>query len=245
MTSLASGLALEGMIPIVHTIAPFITERNYEQLKLDFGYQHQCGNFISVGNSYDYSALGSTHHCPADVNILKQIPNMEIVVAGSASEFDSLFKQSYNNGNPTYYRLSETPNVNTITVGTFGKGNIIKTGKKATIVVVGNLLDKVIDSAWDKDVTILYYTTLSPFDYELLINTLQSNKILICEPYYSGALTHEIMSNVKIPLRIETIGVPHKFLTNYGSKLDHDEAIGLTVKNIRYKLECLLDEKDL
>ena len=74
---MAAGLAMHNFIPVIHTIAPFIVERSFEQIKNDFGYQQLGGNFVSVGNSYDYAALGCTHHCPADVGILKNIPEKE------------------------------------------------------------------------------------------------------------------------------------------------------------------------
>ena len=110
MISMAAGLSNEGMKPIVHTIAPFIVSRAFEQLKIDFGYNKLNGNFVSIGASYDYASLGCTHHCPEDINLMYNIPNMQIVVPGSSEEFDTLFNQSYSNKNPTYFRLSDHEN---------------------------------------------------------------------------------------------------------------------------------------
>jgi transketolase len=57
MVNVAAGLSASGLIPVIHTIAPFLIERSYEQIKLDFGYQNLPGNFVSVGSSFDYSKL--------------------------------------------------------------------------------------------------------------------------------------------------------------------------------------------
>src|SRR5579883_267581 len=110
MISVAAGMALEGFIPIVHSIVPFLVERPFEQLKDDFCYQRLGGNFISTGASYDYSTEGMTHHGSGDVQILRSLPGMQILVPGTAREFDTLFRQSYANGSPTYYRMSATVN---------------------------------------------------------------------------------------------------------------------------------------
>ena len=239
----AAGFSILGFIPIFHTIAPFIVERAYEQLKVDFGYQKLGGNFISVGASYDYAALGSTHHAPGDIGVLLNIPGMEIVVPGTAAEFNRLLEQGYDNGHPTYYRLSEKENSFSFPV-TFGQAEVIKSGKDATVVAIGPLLEVVIAAVEGFDVTVLYYTTLSPFDAQTLINNVASSKILLCEPFYEGSMTGIIMSVLfPQPVAVTSIGVPKRFLLNYGTRQAHDDLYGFTIDNIKSRLELLISGK--
>jgi transketolase len=231
--SAAAGLALDGLIPVVHTIAPFIVERGCEQLKVDFGYQGLGGNFVSVGASYDYAALGCTHHCPGDVGILRNIPGMEIVVPGAPGEFDRLFRAAYANGRPTYYRLSERSNPQEHAVE-FGKAVVVKKGARATLLAVGPTLAAVVDASRDLDVTVLYYTTVAPFDTEALRENCPSGRVLLCEPYYSGALTADVLRALSPrPALVACAGVPREFLRNYGDAEEHDEAVGLSAPRIR------------
>lgn len=240
--SLASGLAAEGFRPIVHTIAPFLVERSFEQIKIDFCYQNLPGKFVSVGSSYDYAALGCTHHCPGDIGILKTIPLMEIVVPGTAEEFESLFHESYFSNNPSYFRISERINKTSYDVS-FGKAKVVQRGSLATVIAVGPMLDTVLKAVSGKDVTVLYYTTVAPFDAITLQENVQSNKILLCEPYYSGGLLVDIVASLpKKALQIDCIGVPKEFLENYGTAEEHDQKIGLTPENVMYKLEKLIHD---
>ena len=190
--SVAAGLSKMGMFPFVHTIAPFMVERALEQLKIDFGYQELSGNFISIGSSYDYSALGCTHHCPGDILCLTSISNMQIVIPGTSIEFDTIIKETYNNKFPTYYRLSEYENKETHNLK-FGKAKVIKKGNLATIICIGNMLDNALEATKDLDVTILYYNTIVPFDFDTLRENYNKN-IIICEPFYEGSINYFISS---------------------------------------------------
>lgn len=238
---LASGLSKVGLVPVVHTIAPFLVERSYEQLKIDFGYQRLGGNFVSVGASYDYAALGCTHHCPGDVGVLLNIPGMEIVVPGTAQEFHALFAHSYADGQPTYYRLSERENQASQPVR-FGQMEVVQHGTGATVLAVGPMLDKVLEAASGLDVCVLYCTTVSPFDAEgLRANLGPHGKVLLVEPFYTGTLTHLVTQAAgDQPLRLRSVGVQREFLTHYGRPERHDEDNGLTAPHIRTQLQELL-----
>jgi len=46
----------------------------------------------------------------------------------------------------------------------------------------------------------------------------------------------------RTPIVIESIGVPHKFLTDYGHAEQHDESIGLTAGNIRSRVQEIIHD---
>jgi transketolase len=240
MISVAAGLALEGFIPVAHSITPFLVERPFEQLKDDFCYQRLGGNFISTGGSYDYSTEGMTHHGPGDVQILRSLPGMQIVVPGNASEFDRLFRAAYANGAPTYYRMSVNESRDEQPVS-FGKLSVIRAGSRAIVIAVGPMLDRVLAATEDMDVTILYCTTVAPFDRDTLRAHTGSSDIVVVEPYYEGVLVPEISAALEDrPTRIKSIGMPHQVLSHYGTPEQHDAALGLDLSGIRNRIAAFL-----
>ena len=107
MVGMASGMAIEGMRPIIHTISPFLVERAFEQIKNDIGYQNTEVTIVTVGGTYDYADLGCTHHCYGDIAMMRLIPNMQVFEPSSPVEFRKLFKDTWKNGHPKYFRLTK------------------------------------------------------------------------------------------------------------------------------------------
>jgi transketolase len=240
LIGVAAGMATQGLIPVAHSITPFLVERPFEQLKDDFCYQGLGGNFISIGASYDYSTDGMTHQGSADVQILRSLPRMQIVVPGTAREFDALFRESYANGAPTYFRTSARANPEDVEVR-FGKAEVVRTGTQATVVAVGPALASTRAATEGLDVTVLYYTTAVPFDGETLRAASPHGRIVLIEPFYAGTLVPEIVAAMgHIPTTVEAIGVPREVLYHYGTPEEHDEAIGLTPHGICQRLETFL-----
>ena len=239
MVGIAAGISLGGSVPIVHTIAPFLIERAFEQLKIDFGYQKLRGNFLSVGGAFDYTALGGTHHCPADINLIKSIPNFQCIIPGHPKEFEKLFHSTVLNNFPTYTRLSGTSNVQEVDVE-FGKAAVIKEDGDLVIIAVGDMLDITLEATKNLPVTILYYTTLEPFDRESLQRYFK-NKVLIIGSFYTGTLVSDVTEALKgKEITVESIAIPKKFIYKYGTKKELMHFMGLTTKKIINKVNKLL-----
>ena len=241
MISVAAGCAIKGMIPVVYGITPYIAERALEQLKIDFAYQNLGATFISTGAAYDFSKLGYSHYCPEDAAILKQIPGIEFIAPGTPEQMESLLRQTFYNGHPTFFRMSDYINQNNTTVQ-YGKAEVVKTGKKATVISVSTMLDIVMTACEDFDVTILYYTTLSPFDTEALVNYSAANKFLICEPQQEGTITYDVVKAFEgKPISIEHIGIPREIIRSYGTKDEKDIFFGMIFENIRNRIELMIE----
>jgi transketolase len=242
MVSVAAGFALEGLHPIVHSIAPFVVERPFEQIKDDFCYQGLGGTFISIGASYDYGTDGMTHQGPGDVPILKTLPGMQVCVPGTADEFEALLRQTYDNGAPTYLRTSVQQNDASRPVD-FGALRLEREGRDGVVVAVGPTLDRTLRAVEGMDLSVLYATTVVPFDGKTLKRAVAqaSASVILVEPYYEEGLVPEIARALQaVPARIEAIGVPRRILDRYGSPERMDQEVGLTVKGIRTRIADFL-----
>ena len=123
----------------------------------------------------------------------------------------------------------------------FGKANVIQTGSKATVIAVSVMLDEVMRVCKGQDVTVLYYTTLEPFDYETLAKHCPSGKILVVEPEYEGTLLYDIHKALPgRPLQIEQVAFPREIFRNYGTYQEKMDYYGLTAARISEKLHALI-----
>lgn len=234
---IAAGMAKEGLYPIVHTIAPFVAERALEFVKLDFGYQGLAGCFVTVGASFDYATMGHSHHCPGDIAAMSTVPNIRISVPGSPEEADYAIRAALDHPGPAYVRLSDathgTP-VSTRNVTVMQHG-VPKVG----VVAVGPLLGLAMQACEGIDgVMLCHVATVCPLDAKALAHL--PDRLLVLEPYYRGFLSARLMEAMDRPLWIRSIGVPPGVSEGYGTRVDHEEAAGLTVPNVRQALEEMI-----
>ncbi|EAJ5672659.1 transketolase [Campylobacter lari] len=103
------GMALEGFIVYVYGIAPFISMRCYEQIRVNVAILSQFRkmniNIISVGIGMSYSTSGPTHHCLEDLSVIKTLPNIEIFSPSDYLMTKEYVKRSIEYNFPKYIRL--------------------------------------------------------------------------------------------------------------------------------------------
>ncbi len=243
MISIAAGMSSLGLHVVAHTIAPFIVERSFEQLKLDFAYHGLPGNIVTVGSAFDYSNLGCTHHCYGDFALLKTLPGIEITYPSSAVEFDSLFRQAYTNGHLTVYRISG----HTHGVGfgeadiVLGKGIQVYDGKDVTLVATGPQLRTAIEvreriSLCGASAEVLYVHTIRPLDMDLIRSSVRkTGRVVVIEEHMrSGGLGDEVLRAISdlSPFKFLSASIPDAFVHEYGTYEELCDSVGLNVDSI-------------
>lgn len=150
MVSTAAGLAASGLKPVCYTIAPFVTARAYEQIRIDLCYHDVPCVVVGTGAGLSYASLGATHHSFDDLALMRVLPGMTVFCPGDALEVRACLKLALREGGPSYLRLgkknepvvhAEEPQLET------GKFFRTAEGSDACFLSCGNMLPSCMAAA--------------------------------------------------------------------------------------------------
>ncbi|MEU0679188.1 transketolase family protein [Streptomyces albogriseolus] len=235
----ASGMALAGLRPVVHTFASFLVERPFEQVKLDLGHQDVGAVLVSAAASFDWPAGGYTHMAPGDVALLDTLDGWTVHVPGHPDEAETLLRHAVAAGDDkVYVRLSLQSNA----AGRPVDGQrflTVREGRAGVVVAVGPMLDAVLAATEGLDVTVLYATTVRPFDADALrrATAAAGTDVVLVEPYLAGTSTaaaNDALADV--PHRVLGLGVGKAELRRYGQFDEHLAAHGLDARSLRERI---------
>lgn len=231
MTGVAGGLALTGLRPYVHSYAPFLIDRAYEQIKLDLGHQDAGAVLVSIGASYDASAEGYTHQAPGDVALLDTLAGWTVHVPGHHDEVPPLLRAAAGHDDRVYVRLGEQENA--VAHRDASRLRVLKRGGPL-VVAVGPMLDPVLEATRDLDVTVAYTNTPRPLDADGL-RLLTESAVVIVEPYLAGTSAHLVGAALSgIAHRELHLGVRRDGeVRRYGTWRDHARVHGLDAAGLR------------
>ncbi|KFF95923.1 transketolase C-terminal domain-containing protein [Streptomyces europaeiscabiei] len=241
-----AGLALAGMRPVLHTFASFLVERPFEQVKLDLGHQDVGAVLVSAAASYDWPAGGHTHMAPGDVALLDTLDGWTVHVPGHPDEAETLLRHAVGAGegkdDKVYVRLSAQSNGRALTVDG-QRFRTVREGRRGVVVAVGPMLDAVLAATEGLDVTVLYATTVRPFDSAALRRATRSagTDVVLVEPFLAGTSTaaaNDALADV--PHRVLGLGVGRRELRRYGRMEEHVAAHGLDAASLHERIAGFL-----
>jgi len=243
MVGVAGGLALAGLRPIVNTIASFAVERPFEQLKISVAHQGSGIVLVSHGASYDYSSSGRTHQAPGDVALIGTLPDWAVYVPGHPDEAEALLRHAVADGDSrAYVRLSEQANAHARALVP-GRFDTVRTGRAGVVLAVGPMLDAVLEATADLDVTVLYATTVRPFDADTLVAAVGGARpnVVLVEPYLAGTSAAQVAAALEdTPHRLLGLGVANADIRRYGTVDDHVRRHGLDADSLRTRITAYL-----
>ncbi|MEU9445665.1 transketolase [Streptomyces sp. NPDC048304] len=235
----AAGLALTGLRPVVHTFASFLVERPFEQVKLDLGHQDTGAVLVSAAASFDWPAGGYTHMAPGDVALLDTLDGWTVQVPGHPDEAETLLRHAVAAGDDkVYVRLSVQANRQGRPID--GEHFVtVREGRGGVVVAVGPVLDSVLAATEGLDMTVLYATTVRPFDAAGLRRATEAagTDVVLVEPYLAGTSTRAVSEALAdVPHRILGLGVGRRELRRYGTIEEHVAAHGLDPAGLRERI---------
>lgn len=237
IVSVSAGLRSQGLIPFAHSINPFITERCFEQIKLDLIYNDFPINLVSCGASFDYAWDGPTHQTTGELAMLRNLPQIEVMQPGSPEELDCLLTSQYANERTSYFRLSDHSHGYSFPVS-FGKGVVLQDlSAHHTVVTAGPLLKTVGPACAGLPVNLVYFHTLKPIDRALLRRFQHSHFIVVQDCH---GLAESLLDLGGI--RLTRIGPPEEFTLTYGTIEKIRQHVGLDTAGIRCQLEAVLND---
>jgi transketolase len=232
---MAAGLAMEGFIPYINTIATFLTRRCYEQIALDLCLQNLPVRLIASGGGVVYAPLGPTHLAVEDIAIMRALPNMTIVCPCDAEEMKRFMNQTLNWPGPIYIRLAKggdkviSEDKNGFQIG---KGILMRELGNCLFITTGVMTQMAIDAAEklkedNIKCGVLHLHTIKPLDKDLLIKLLPKvEKIITVEEHsriggLGSAILEFCSDNLPGELhKIKRIGLPDYFAKKYGTQED-------------------------
>lgn len=113
LVNVATGLALEGFRVVAYAIAPFITMRCLEQIRVNLALLSQVRpmnvTLVGVGAGFSYEVSGPTHQALEDISIMRSLPNVEVWSPADAATASAMACQALDQIGVRYVRLDSHP----------------------------------------------------------------------------------------------------------------------------------------
>jgi transketolase len=250
LINVSAGLAIEGYTVFAYAIAPFITMRCYEQIRVNLALLSEVRpinvNLIGVGAGYSYVVSGPTHQCYEDITVMRALPNVAIYSPADHVAAAALLEPCRKTSGPKYLRFDAQvlPVVYQTKFPGLDRGfNVLRSGERICLVATGYMVHtalKVADelAATGNDVGVIDLFNITGFAAESFQAAIEPYAgIVTMEEGFRGrggldAMLFEFVARRGIDVRQLNIGVEPGYRFELGTRTELHEQVGIGVKAV-------------
>jgi transketolase len=254
MMSVAAGMALSGLRPVVYTITPFTTTRCFEQIRVDVCYHRAPVIIVGTGAGLSYAELGPTHHSLEDFALLRSLPDMTVFAPCDEVELRLGLRAALDQDGPVYMRIGKKgePVIHAAAPAfRLGKAITVREGKDVCLISTGTMMPVVL-SAGDLlsrkglSARVESFHTVKPLDTDRLKEVFARYRVVAVVEEHSriGGLGGSIaewlaLGDGKRACMLH-FGTDDAFMHEVGSQDYARRKFGLSAENIAEKVSARL-----
>lgn len=252
---MAAGLAMDGYIPYVNTIATFITRRCYEQVAVDLCMHDLPVRLIANGGGTVYAPLGPTHLAIEDIAIMRALPRMTVLAPCDADEMRRLVPQTADLQGPCYIRLAKGGDEvvsRDDAEAAIGKAITMRPGGRVLLIGTGVTTTRALHAAdllaaQGVECGLIHLHTVKPLDEAAVLAAAErADAVVTVEEHTTigglGSAVADLLLE-RMPGRTPAmlrLGIPDRFPDKYGSQDDLLEYYGLQPAQIAERVAAFV-----
>jgi 1-deoxy-D-xylulose-5-phosphate synthase len=245
--TLAAGMAIEGLKPIVAIYSSFL-QRAYDQLIHDVALQNLPVLF-AIDRAGIVGADGPTHQGAFDISFLRTIPNMTIMTPSDEDECRQMLYTGYQLNSPATVRYPRgigsgvTPE-SAMQALPIGRGRLLRQGKEIAILAFGTLLQQAKPVAEALDATLVDMRFVKPLDETLLAELATNHQVLVTLEEGSllggaGSAVNEALQRLRLVKPVLNLGLPDRFVEQ-GTQSEILQLLGLDAAGIEASIRTFI-----
>ena len=223
MIGMAAGLANEGFVAVTNSFATFLTNRAYDQIRMDVCYNNLNVKLAATHAGITVGEDGASAQCLEDLAIMRVLPNMKVLCPMDTLEAKKATRAMLAEKGPFYIRLSRAPLpvvTDETTPFVIGKANVMRQGKDATIIACGVMVAEALGAAEELakeniSVRVVNMHTIKPLDVEMIMACAKETGAIVTaeEHQVAGGLGSAVAEALVqgSPVPVEMVGMQDVF----------------------------------
>ena len=248
-TSMAGGLAKQGIVPVLALYSTFL-QRAYDQIIQDIA-MLKLHVVLAIDRAGLVGEDGETHHGVFDVGFLRSIPGMQILAPASCPELKDMLRWAvmecngpvavrYPRGGDGAFQASQWDPGATVVAH--------RHGKAAAIITYGNLVNNALAAAeilaeQGIEISVIRLTQLSPVDFSGLKSALCGIKNVIIAEEATAGIGDALASQLREFCHVTCVNLGNDFVT-HGSIAQLHEQFGLDAASMANRVKEVLENEN-